>query len=1367
MPRGGKRKGTGRPKRSGESREPTKTVRVPLSFAEKIPELLKQHQEEHSVEDLKLPAKAHEECLPLEGLAWDAFEAFCLDLIARLIKPQEIYHYGTQGDNQHGIDIVADLSNGEKWVFQCKQWQKFNRSDATKVIESAKEFEADRYILLLSRVASVEVRNVIDSNPAWEVWDVRDISQKVRDLASSSLEVARRLVRDHFHPEWQNAFLGISKLNPFVSSEDFFHSWLNANQLFNHTWKLEGRNDALKSLHEFVASSDEQIAILLGRGGIGKTKLLYEFAKTFQHPDCLLWFVKDEPVTPENVDNLPLYPCVVVLDDAHQREVQDLVNLCNFVRNRTRSNHPTVKLIFSSRPHAVQSLQTQLDRKGIDYLKLDELKELASSRMKALARQALGQDYAHFADQLAAISHDSPLVTVIGGQLLAKHSISPSLLERNEKFQHMVLSRFEDVLIGQVSQQISPELCKKILELVAAIAPIRLTDKQFQKTATEFLKIEKRELIESLSILERAGVLLRRGNQLKITPDVLADHILHNACLTEQGTPTGYEQEVFDVFREFYPTQVLRNLAELDWRVRSSSEQETDFLDPILRSLKEAYRQASNLEKCKLLELIKEVAYYQPEYSLEIVQFAIRHPGAAPEDDSVQKHYYFTHSDVLSKLPEVLRRISYTLDYVPICCDLLWQLGRDDSNRPYNNPPESIRILIDLAKYGTDKPIKFNWQILESIERWLQEPDVHDHIYSPLDILDSFFEKEIRQNDYDGTNLKISTFLVDREITQPIRGKALKIVKSLLNSNNIKVSLKALESLGKALEELHDRSSQPLTEANQWWEPEQLEILEVIHSLVTRDIEPLIQLEAIKKLDSARWSSLSAVQQKMKNVIASIPQTHELKLTGALTGNYRWNPQLDKCHFDWREPELVINKINRDFVESFLQKYSSPQQGMHILNERLTVISANGGDISTGFLTSLAALYPGYSMELCEEVLRLGDCPLAIHIASILYQARTSDIKRAIKIFQSAVGRRISSFCQSFAGKYWAWESDIAPDIFRDLIQTLLSHPVLEVRKSAIKSLAMLIQSQPQLAISLALSVEIGENTDLAEKLFNALSGHSLEFLPLREEELRKLLCQLERVRSLNGYHISKFLVCAAKKIPASVLQLILKRIDLSVTKDDIDYDPLPSIYLENCLHYLSSSEEYEDILRGIRDRWFNQRLQMMSAENCKDLIPEDVLHSFKLEPLYKELYEEASFVFIEESKRKISPVSLNLLNEWINSENVGKIKAASRLIRGFQAGFIFGYLEFVSNLLERAYKAGDECYEAVSSNLFTIAVSGVKMGIPGQPFPEDVKLRDQASAIAKQFLQGSPVRKFFDSLVVYAEADIKFHHMFDEEHWD
>ncbi len=1359
MPRGGKRQGTGRPKNSGKAGEPTKTVRVPVSFAEKIPDLLKQHQEENFDENLQLPAKVREKYLPLEGLPWDAFESFCLDFIARVLDPHKIYRYGTQGDVQEGIDIVAELNNGEKRAFQCKQWQRFNRSDAIKVVKQAEGFEADRLILLLSRVASVEVRKVIEDTPAWEVWDVEDISKKVRDLSSHSPEVARRLVRDHFHPEWQNAFLGISKLTPFISSEDFFHAWLNTNKLFNHTWQLEGREDTLKNLYGFVNSKDEQVAILPGRGGLGKTKVLYEFANTFEHPDFLLLFVEDGIlITPENADNLPLKPCIIVLDDAHRRE-QDVIALCKLIHNRIRDKHPAIKLILSSRPYGVQSLQMRLDWEGINYLNLDELETLSRVGMKALARQAIGQDYAHFADQLAEIAHDSPLVALVGGRLLADQSISLNLLERNEDFRRTVLSRFEDVLIGQISQQINPDTCKKILRLIAATAPIKLRDERFQKITIELLGIDRRTLIDNIESLEKAGVLLRRSDSLRITPDVLADHILHKACLTEQGDSTGYAQEIFETFKEIDASQILRNLAELDWRVRSSDEQEPNLLNAIFQSIREEFKQAPNLGRCGLLSLIKETAYYQPADSLEIVQFAIRHSATAPEDESVPSQYRFTHLDVLAKLPEILNRISYTLEYVPICCDLLWQLGRDDESRPYNNPPESISVLIDLAKYGSEKALKFNWQVLGAIERWLQEPNAYDHIYSPLDILNSFFEKEIRQNSYDGRELKISKFLVDHQKTQEIRKRALGIVVNSLGSNNIKVVLKTLEILRTALEELHDRSGILLEEANQWWDSERLEILEIIHSLVGRDIEPLVQLKVIEKLDwHARRSSSDAVKHKAQNIIDSIPRTDALKLTGTLSNNYQWNSQANELCFEWEKHEKFIDLINKSLAEEFLEKYPSPHPGIQVINERLSMIIAASGNVSTGFLISLSKLNPKYSIELCEQVLEMEDCPLATHMATILHPARGFDIKRSIQLFQSVIESGAVSCCQLFAGQYWAWGNDISPDDFREICQKLLSHSEFKVRKAAISSLAMLIQSQPRLAISLALDVDVEENSELAEELFRALNSVDIFSLPpLADEELKILLHKLTKVNDLSDYHISKFLVSSSKRIPDCIFELMLSRIEISTERDD-NYSPLPSDYYKNCLHYLSDAKEYEGILRKTRDIWLGYELkkEFLFSGNSEDAL-DGIFILIELERLYKELFKGISFTLIEESRRDVSPVSLKLLDEWIDSENSEKIGAASTLINQFHSGFIFSHLEFVINLLEKAYQASDECYQAVSSNLFSIAASGTRMGTPGEPFPEDIRLREKASAISKRFFKGSPIRKFFDSLEKCAEEDIKF----------
>ena len=69
------------------------------------------------------------------------------------------------------------------------------------------------------------------------------------------------------------------------------------------------------------------------------------------------------------------------------------------------------------------------------------------------------------------------------------------------------------------------------------------------------------------------------------------------------------------------------------------------------------------------------------------------------------KSYEDTHSDVLRQLPALLRQISYTLDYLPRCCNLLWELGRDDDRMPHSKPDHAIRVLTDLGGYEIGKAV--------------------------------------------------------------------------------------------------------------------------------------------------------------------------------------------------------------------------------------------------------------------------------------------------------------------------------------------------------------------------------------------------------------------------------------------------------------------------------------------------------------------------------------------------------------------------------------------------------------------------------------------------------------------------------------
>ena len=128
------------------------------------------------------------------------------------------------------------------------------------------------------------------------------------------------------------------------------------------------------------------------------------------------------------------------------------------------------------------------------------------------------------------------------------------------------------------------------------------------------------------------------------------------------------------------------------------------------------------------------------------------------------------------------------------------------------------------------------------------------------------------------------------------------------------------------------------------------------------------------------------------------------------------------------------------------------------------------------------------------------------------------------------------------------------------------------------------------------------------------------------------------------------------------------------------------------------------------------------------------------------------------------SSAILKVLNEWINSGIADRIRSAAFLVLGAGPPFVFKHVGFTSNLLERAYAASYDCYQSVSGSLSSSALSGTRSGTPGQPMPEDVALRDQASAVAGRFDAGSPTSSFYAWLAESAEASIREQLMRDEE---
>ena len=1187
------------------------------------------------------PVAPYPEFLPLNdpNLPWDRFEAFCVEFVSRLPGVKETYRYGGQGSPQKGIDLIADLDNGEKWAFQCKQQQTFSKADVMEVIQKT-SYTADRFILTLSRQATSRVRDVCDSHD-WDVWDVDDISRKVRE--EMEMHSAARLVEAHFGTPWRKAFLGLHGLSSFVTPIEFFDPFATTAALFNHAWELVGRSDYIRQACEFVESQEKKVAILSGRGGIGKSKILHAFAESFdnEHEGTSLWFAAEGvPLTHDGADDLPFKPCVIVVDDAHRRG--DLPALLALCRQRP---HET-KLFLSCRPQGIDYLKSQFTQGGFDVREVvvfPDVKELSHEEVIALGRQALGPEFAGHAEKLAAATWDCPLVTVVGGQLLAGKDIAPELLERDEDFRDTVLVRFQEILVGELGDKNDTTLCRDLLDLIAAVQPVRLDDEITLDSEAEFLNIDRPTLLISLDILEQAGVLLRRGNTLRIVPDVLADHILHKANVTSQGQPTGYADIVFAKFASLCPSEVLRNLSELDWRLRRSGAQTSDLLSSIWHRIRHNFQDASNLGRSMTLERLAKVAVYQPERTLELVEYAIRNP-ATESGSPEQVHLYGdAHSDVLRQLPALLRQISYTLDYLPRCCTLLWELGRDDNRDLHSNPDHGVRVLADLGGYEIGKPFVVTQGVLDTIEKLLEDPNSHDHFHSPLAIIDPMLAKTGFSAHSEGFNFVYRPFTLKDENIRSIRQHSISLIDRCLFSTNLRISLRALASFERALREpLAVFNIKISDEDREQWRPEQLEILTIVADFARRSTEPVTLIRIREALSWHRNSSPSdKVKEKADAVISSIPESFELRLTHGLMSPFRmddWLPTEDNEDDDNRFRQEKSEQMQHALVAELLNHSEHASRAYEILTERIQTIDAVGVRSSPQVLLDiLGSTDPEFAAALCDIIADNPSGPLAPYLHSLLTNVRIWGANRARSIGQRALRGGSPILCRGVALSYQSrrWADSATAEDF-EVIKDLLAHEDLDVRGAAIGSLAALAEAHPRIAIDLSMGVEVGDNVHLAKTMCQLFfDGHGVPFRELTSDELKTLLSKLENVQEIEDYFINTFLVKASEQDARAVVGLLLTRIRQEGEKGT-RYHPLPLLEFRDPLIGLVASPDHENILREIRDT------SLESGRSVEYWIPQ--------------LFREASLDFE-------SAASLKVLDEWINSGNAARIQSAARLV--------------------------------------------------------------------------------------------------------
>jgi hypothetical protein len=346
----------------------------------------------------------------------------------------------------------------------------------------------------------------------------------------------------------------------FQTYERFFAAQLRDSAFFNHEGPFIGRQTQLEQLSAFI-ESDQPLLLLKAPGGSGKSRLLLEAARHAAQREgapAVLFVDSAATWSAEDVNLLPSTPLVLVFDDAHRRpDLDRIISAC-------RQRNETVRCVVSCRPSAVgivRPLVAQL-LTGSEPAELD-LPWLSKSDAEALARHYLGDPLQQFAERLVNIADRNPLVIRVGARCVADKLVVPEALERTpEAFRRVVLDRLLDD--PGLAASDAPAR-RRILEVASAVGPVVTESEDFVAQVATISALPDYEIRRLLAVLERSQFLLRRGRLVRVSPDVLADHLLFRAAVDETGKPTGFIDHMVASFGSSIEN-ILANAAELDWR---------------------------------------------------------------------------------------------------------------------------------------------------------------------------------------------------------------------------------------------------------------------------------------------------------------------------------------------------------------------------------------------------------------------------------------------------------------------------------------------------------------------------------------------------------------------------------------------------------------------------------------------------------------------------------------------------------------------------------------------------------------------------------------------------------------------------------
>jgi transcriptional regulator with XRE-family HTH domain len=1274
--------------------------------------------------DRRHPGRALLAELPFDVLDPQEFEEFAVSLLKELY-PQATrpYQLGGPGHKQGGFDVVAETDDKVLAAVQCKRVARFGPAEVHKAVAVA-VLPAKEYFLFLSSVASPAAHTAMRQYQGWQLWDRKRLSEVVHDLPPGA---AVRIV-DRFFPGLRYDFLRVMLPGPWLEPADYFGR-LARSDYYSHQWRLVGRGQVVDSLRAFATGEGGRVGMMVGRGGIGKTKLLLAVCDrlTGEQELPVLLLDRDPDIDGRSFELLPAGRLLVIVDDAHD----DGVPVAKVIRGVHAAN-PDANILLALRPYGEPDVRLELRASGIDAgdVLRYELGDLDVADAEALAREVLGDRGTRFAARLAYAARDCPLLLVASADLIRRGKMAPDRLEGDAGMSRDLTEILARAVIDDMAQQ--SEVRVEVLHAVAALQPLRTADSEFRDALVALTGCPYDQVAPHLAALEEAGLLLRRAETFRVVPDLLGDWLLARKSHGPGGiTSAGYIDRVHRAARGAARANLIVNAGRMEWQKRGAT---AGLLDRLWEVVNAEFQTGDADTRQTVSDVLAKISFFQPRRCLALVHWALDNPPNRTQNDEGISPRRTDVADAMDDAAcQILRGAAHDPEYLPEAADLLWRLASNDTRPPGQNPDHAMKVLGELAAFQPGGPSVYQHLLVDAVQRWLSRPTARD----PLEVLKPMLATEGHQELWSPRAIGFRPFVLnpEAESVAALRAKVLDLAFAQLAAPDPRRVLAALDVVGAALTPLIGGFGLEITpELRASWYPEFVSILSRLESAVRRRpiTHPVLCLALRSELQWLAEHGTAPVRLACRGVLSALPSDMHCNLARALHGGPIDPPDDPAAAADLQYHQAALKDL---FAAAISDLGDLPdRQAADEIERCLRDLKQILGDEparARPFLFDLITARPSLAAAITDHVMAASGAVLAEQVTIVLIALTGTDGPKAVTAARKLLGFRDITVARQVAYAFGLQRGRIGQLIpgEEDILRALVNHDDPIVHSAALGALRTLGPQHRDLALDL-LKCAPPERPGFAWEEIAYAAGPpgrfcgTLAWSDLPDDYKDRFFAALRDPTSIETYAISELLTMLSHDEPHRVIELLKGRIEYRENGSPARYAPLPD-HWQSEFHF-RELDAFHGILRTVCE-W------IAAAPGST----------------WRRHYGSQLFVLIAGD---FDPPVRQIIGSLLQEPDSARMAALAAILQHVPQSEVWD-LSFVRRCLQAAAQCGSASIDAIRSALHYAVFAGGRWGVPGQPAVQAAEHQPIAAQLADQCLSGSIEERFYRAVAASIET--------------